>query len=83
MQIKCYLNLIEDNGGIIRAYGHIKRANLPVETRNPIMLERGHTISELILRERHKRVKHNGVREALTEFQSWVTKSTSFVKRIL
>ena len=33
----------------------------------------------------HRRVKHNGVRETLVEFQAqyWVTKSKSFVKKIL
>ena len=49
------------------------------------MLERSHRLSELILLDCHERVKHNGVRETLVEFQSqyWVTRGKSFVKKIL
>ena len=83
--IKCALNLIGEKDGIIRAFGRIQRANLPDEIRKPIMLERNHKLAELILWECHRRVKQNGVRETLVEFQAqyWVTKSKSFVKKIL
>ena len=83
--VKCSLNLIEDEKGIIRAYGRIQQAKIPEETLKPIMLERSHHFAELILWDCHIRVKHNGVRETLIEFQSqyWVTRSKSFVKKIL
>ena len=83
--IKCVLNLIAENDSIIRAFGRIQRANLTDEIRKPIMLERNHKLAKLILWECHRRVKHNGVRETLVEFQAqyWVTKSKSFVKKIL
>ena len=82
--IRCALNLVEEDG-LIRAHGRIQRANLPDEVRKPIMLERKHKMSELILWDCHHRVKHNGVRQTLVEFQLqyWVTKSKSFVKKIL
>ena len=83
--IKCSLNLVKNSDGIIRAHGRIQLANLPEETRKPIMLERSHRLSELILLDCHERVKHNGVRETLVEFQSqyWITRGKSFVKKIL
>ena len=47
--IKSSLNLIKNNDGIFRAYGRIQLANLPEETRKPIMLERSHRLAERIL----------------------------------
>ena len=83
--IKFSLNLVKNSDGIIRAYVRIQLANLPEETRKPIMLERSHRLAELILLDCHERVKHNGVRETLVESQSqyWVSRGKSFVKKLL
>ena len=83
--IRCSLNLVKDEDDMIRAYGRIQLAKIPDERLRPIMLERSHRLAELILWDCHFRVKHNGVRETLNEFQSqyWVTRSKSFVKKIL
>ena len=51
--IKCSLNLVKNSDGIIRTYGRIQLANLPEETRKPIMLERSHRLAELILLDCH------------------------------
>ena len=69
----------------LHIFYRIKHAKLAEKTRTPIILERNHRLSELIVWDCHKRVMRNGVRETLAEFQSQylVTKSMSFVKKIL
>ena len=63
----------------------MQRANLLDEMRKPVMLEINNKLTELIIWDCHYRVKHNGVRDTLVEFQSryWVTNCRSFVKKIL
>ena len=84
-QIKCSLNLLRDGEGVIRAHGRLQLAKIPEEALKPIMLDRSHRLAELILWDCHNRVKHNGVRETLNEFQTqyWVTRSRSFGRKIL
>ena len=84
-QIVNSLNLYEDTDGVIRSKGRIDNSNLPYETRLPIMLSRNHKLSELLVSNYHRNVKHNGVRQTLAEFRSqfWVTQGKSFVKKIL
>ena len=64
--LKLSVNLVEEEDGIIRAHGRVQQKKLPVEMRKPVMLERNHKVTELILRDCHRRVKHNGVRETLS-----------------
>ena len=79
------LNLQEDAKGIIRSRGRIEHANVPYETKEPIMLDRNHKLTELIIWQCHEIVKHEGTRETLAEFQAtyWATQSKSLVKKIL
>ena len=84
-ELKCSLNLSEDDNGIIRSYGRIMNANLPYNTRAPIMLSRYHKLAELIVKDCHWNFKHNGEKDTLTDFRAnyWITKGKSFVKKIL
>ena len=79
------LNLKEDEKGIIRSRGPIAHANVPYDTKEPIMLDRNHKLTEMIIWHCHDIVKHDGLRETLAEIQSrfWITQSKGLVKRIL
>ena len=67
-EINCSLNLVEDKNGLLRARGRIQRSNLSEKERNPVMLERSHKLTELIVLDCHVRVMHNGVRLTQVEF---------------
>ena len=84
-EIKNNLNLFENERGIIWSHGRIMNADLPYETRKPIMLDRNNKLTELLVWECHENVKHNGIRETVAEFHSkfWVTRGRSCVKKIL
>ena len=56
-EIKCSLNLVTNDDGIIIALGRIQQAsNISAGRRKPIMLERSHKLAELIIVECHHRV---------------------------
>ena len=52
--LKLSVNLVEEEDGIIRAHGRVQQKKLPVEMRKPVMLERNHKITELILWDCHR-----------------------------
>ena len=60
--------LFVDAKEIIRNRGRIARAHLPYEMRHPALLYSNNHVIELIVRNCHVRVKHNGVKETLAEF---------------
>ena len=77
--------LFWDKKGIIRCNGRISKADIPDETKRPILLDPQNKLTELIVRESHNRVYHNGVKEALTELRSrfWIIRGRQFVRKII
>jgi hypothetical protein len=77
--------LFWDKNGIIRCMGRISKANLPDETKHPILLNAKSKLTELIVRESHNRVYHNGVKETLTELRSrfWIIRGRQFVRKVI
>ena len=49
----------------IRCKGHLGNANLPETMKHPAYLSRRHYFTELLIRESHKLVHHDGVSETL------------------
>ena len=49
------------------------------------ILPRRHPITSLIIRDAHKRVQHNGIKETLTEVRTkyWIVKAQSLVRSII
>ena len=84
-ETKKNLHVFEDDDGILRVGGRIDNAPLPYETKFPILLPRRHHFTYLIVYKSHTTVKHNGVRETLTEIRSeyWITKGRQIVKTLL
>ena len=70
---------------LLRSMTSIMNANLPYKTRAPIVLERSYRISELIVWQAHKLMKHQYTKQTLAEVRSiyWLPNGKSFVKSML
>ena len=79
------LGLYDDEDGFMRCRGRIGKAKIPFTTRFPILLPRNHHVTELVIREAHEKVYHNGVKETLSEVRSkyWIVKGRQIVKKLL
>ena len=49
-----------DQDGILRVGGRIKRSNVPLELKNPVILPRKGHVTEMIIRYYHNKVNHMG-----------------------
>ena len=78
------LGLFVDKRGFIRFKGRIENADLPCNTRYPVLLPQGH-FTELLMLAAHRRVGHNCVKETLSElrFRFWIIMGRKFVRRAL
>jgi hypothetical protein len=74
-----------DEQGILRCGGRISNANLPYGTKHPILLDANHEFSILLIKDCHWKVKHNGVKDTLTELRArfWLVKGRHTVRRII
>ena len=79
--------VFEDENGVLRYKGQIKKSTLPYSTKFPKVLPRKHRFTELVpvIFHSHGTVKHNGIRETLTEVRSnyWIVKGRQVVKGLL
>ena len=85
LEIKNTLNLHEDDNTLIRSYSRLKNAKIPFDSKAPIMLDRNHKLTELLILYSHLKVLHRGVKQTLTEFrqQYWITRGRSCVKKVI
>ena len=78
-------NLFAD-ANIWRCGGRLGNADLDYSTKFPVLVSQGHhlTISTLIMKDTHRRVQHNGVKETLMEMRSkyWIVKGRSLIRSI-
>ena len=53
--------------------------------RHPILLDKNHHLTRLIVVDAHLRVMHDGVKEALTELRSeyWLMKGRQYVRKVI
>ena len=74
-----------DEKGIFRLRSRISNSKESYDVKNPIMLDRSHRLTELLILYFHAKVYHNGVKQTLGELRAtfWVSKARSLVKRIL
>ena len=73
------------DGRIWRCKGRLEKADLPYSTRHPALLPKHHLLTDLIIRESHERVMHNGVKETLAETRSkyWIIHGRQSVRQVL
>ena len=79
------LDLFCDDLGVWRCGGRIENSDFPYATRHPIILPRDHHYTLLVIKDAHKRILHNGVKETLNEVGTkyWVVKGRISVKRVI
>ena len=84
-QLEKCLNVALDTKGLLRTNDRIKNADIPYETRSPIVINRKHKLAELITIDCHRLVQHLGARQTLAESRNrfWITRGRSFVRGVL
>ena len=79
------LDLFMDKDGVIRCSGRYKYSKLSYRVKYPILLPKESHLTTLIIQDRHRRVKHAGVKTTLTEIREefWIPKGRRMVKSII
>ena len=79
------LGLFTDGDGVWRCGGRMSKSSLPPSAQNPILLDKDHHLTALLIMDAHRRVLHNGVCETLAELRSmyWVIRGRQIVKKLL
>jgi hypothetical protein len=79
------LRLFLDEEHIIRCEGRIANAAVPYSAKVPVLMLTKHYFTELIIRECHALVHHNGIRETLNCVRErfWVPRGREAVKAIV
>lgn len=83
--LKGQLGLFLDEKGLWRCGGRLQNADMPYQSKYPILLPRNHPFTTLVVQDAHLRVCHNGVKETLTEVRSryWIVKGRSLTRAIV
>ena len=70
---------------IIRCEGRICNSSLPEASKRPVLLPSRHHFTQLVIREGHEAVHHNGVRDTLNCIQErfWILQGRESVKRVI
>lgn len=82
---KHQFDLFVDESQLWRCGGRMSNSGLPSSAQTPILLDKNHPLTALIVMEAHRRVMHNGVKETLTELRSvyWLVRGRQFVRRVI
>ena len=82
---KSQFNLYLDENQHWRCGGRLEHVNISFAAKHPLMLARRHRLTELIVRDAHRIVQHNGVQETLTQIrlQYWIVGGRNLVKSII
>lgn len=70
------------------AYGdaeeRLQNSELPEFVKHPILLDKKHYFTKLVVKDCHARVLHNGMKETLTQLSwYWIAKGRQFVRKLL
>ena len=76
------LGLFFDKVGVLRCGGRLKFAPLDFINKHPILLPQRNYLSELIIRDCHEDVMHNGLKETLRSGY-WIPKGRQTVRRVI
>ena len=79
------LGIFVDEEGIYKCGGRLHKASLSFECKHPAIIPKDHHITELIIKDRHNKVYHNGFKETSTQVRSqyWITRGRQAVKKII
>ena len=78
-------DFFKDEQGLWRCRGRLGKADMPENTRHPVLLYGKHYLTLLIVQECHERVFHGGVKDTLKEIRAryWIIKGRSLVRKCL
>ena len=73
---KGHLNLFLNDDKLICCKGHLEHADLPVSSKNPVILPTKHHFTELLIQEKHQLVLHNDIQETLLAIREgyWIVR---------
>lgn len=79
------LGLLIDQDNIVRCEGRINRSTLPEPAKQPILLPSKHRFTELVIREKHEAVHHDGTKETINCIREkyWILRGREAVKQIV
>ena len=79
------LGLYMDDAHIIRCRGRIKNAELPLESKHPVLLPKMGHLTKLIIKEAHQITLHGGLGDTLAQIRKsyWIPKGRQAVKASL
>ncbi|XP_043219934.1 uncharacterized protein LOC122380652 [Amphibalanus amphitrite] len=81
------LNVFIDKSGLLRCRGRLSKLNrYSYAVHNPILLDKTHRLTTLMIEDQHRRCKHLGVGTTLTELREhgyWIPSGRQVVKRVL
>ena len=70
--------------GTLRVGGRLRRANINIETRHPMIIPKCSRLAEMIVRDVHKKLGHFSVNAVVTNIRQrfWIPGITTLVKRV-
>ena len=79
------LGLYKDEYGVICCQGGLSNSSLPYTTKYPMLLPQKGKLAELIVKDCHYRVNHDGRKETLEQLRStmWLPKARQFVRKVI
>ena len=79
------LGIFLDEKGIARCSGRLKNADIPYETKHPVLLPNDSWFTKLMIWKSHERVFHNGVKETLIDFRRkfWTIKGRQLTRKLI
>ena len=82
---KGHLNLFLNDDKLIYCKGHLEHADLPVSSKNPVILPTKHCFTELLIKKKHQLVLHNGIQETLSAIREgyWIVRGREAVKKVV
>lgn len=74
-----------DDVGILRCKGRLNNADLPITSKNPVLLPSKNDFVNLMIKDVHYRIKHSGVRDTPTTLREsyWILRGREATKRII
>ena len=74
-----------DDVGILRCKGRLNNADLPITSKNPVLLPSKNDFVNLMIKDVHHRIKHSRVRDTLTTLREsyWILRGREATKRII
>ena len=82
---KTNLGIFIDEEGIYICGGRLHKASLILECKHSAIIPKDHYITELIIKDRHNKVYHNGIKTILTQLSSQysIKRGQKAVKKII